>query len=86
MGDAGQNTPTENCTGKRRSTFMKNDSEREVAVFTEALKVPVRQRDAFLDRTCAGDPELRRKVEALLKAHDRLGSFMEEPPDERPAD
>ena len=65
---------------------MKDDSEREIAVFTEALKVPVRQRDDFLERSCAGDQELRRKVEALLKAHDRLGNFMEEPPDERPAD
>jgi len=65
---------------------MKDDSEREIAVFTEALKVPVRQRDIFLERSCAGDQELRRKVEALLKAHDRLGNFMEEPPDERPAD
>jgi len=65
---------------------MKDDSEREIAVFTEALKVPVRQRDAFLERSCAGDQELRRKVEALLKAHARLGNFMEEPADARPAD
>ena len=65
---------------------MKDDSEREIAVFTEALKLPVRQRDAFLERSCAGDQELRRKVEALLKAHDRLGNFMEERPDERPGE
>ena len=65
---------------------MKDDSEREIALFTEALKVPVRERDALLERRCAGDLELRRKVEALLKAHDRLGNFLEEPPDARPVD
>ena len=59
---------------------MKGDSEREVVVFTEALKVPIRERSAFLERACAGDDNLRRKVEALLRAHDRIGSFLEEPP------
>jgi len=59
---------------------MKGDPGREVVVFTEALKVPVQERAAFLDRACAGDENLRHKVEALLKAHDRLGKFLEEPP------
>ena len=59
---------------------MKSDSEREIAIFTEALRVPPRERDAFLERSCAGDPDLRRKVDALLRAHGRLGNFMEEPP------
>jgi len=73
-------------TSEAIEPFHEDDSEREIAVFTEALKVPVRQRDAFLERSCAGDQELRQKVEALLKAHARLGDFMEEPPDARPAD
>jgi hypothetical protein len=59
---------------------MKSDPEREVAVFTEALRVPMQERSAFLERACAGDADLRRKVEALLGAHDRIGSFLEEPP------
>jgi hypothetical protein len=59
---------------------MKGDPGREVVVFTEALKVPVPERAAFLDRGCVGDGNLRHKVEALLKAHDRLGNFLEEPP------
>jgi hypothetical protein len=59
---------------------MKGDPGREVVVFTEALKVPVQERAGFLDRACAGDENLRHKVEALLKAHDRVGSFLEEPP------
>ena len=59
---------------------MNDDAGRDVAVFTEAIKVPVRDRVAFLDEACAGDDSLRRKVEALLKAHDRVGNFLEEPP------
>ena len=59
---------------------MKGDPGRELVVFTEALKVPVQERAAFLERTCAGDENLRHKVETLLSAHDRLGDFLEEPP------
>ena len=59
---------------------MSADSDREVAIFTEALKVTPLKRAAFLDQACGGDEELRGQVEALLNAHDRLGSFLEEPP------
>ena len=59
---------------------MKGDLSREVVIFTEALKVPVQDRRAFLERECAGDEDVRRKVEALLRAHDRMGNFLEEPP------
>jgi hypothetical protein len=58
---------------------MSADSGREVAIFTEALKHPVAERAAFLDRACEGDAELRRRVERLLHAHERLGDFMETP-------
>lgn len=58
---------------------MKDDS-REVSVFTEAIKVPRDRRAAFLGEVCGGDAELRLKVEALLKAHDHVGNFLEEPP------
>src|SRR5690242_18654561 len=59
---------------------MKDAAERELIVFTEALKVPVQERAAFLERACAGDENLRRKVEALLTAHGRVGDFLEQPP------
>ena len=59
---------------------MNNDGGREVRVFTEAIKVSRRQRAALLDQACGGDEELRRKVELLLRAHDRVGNFLEEPP------
>jgi hypothetical protein len=50
---------------------MPLDPRRVQAVFLEAVDYhdPV-DRAAFLDRECSGDPELRRRVEALLKAHD----------------
>ena len=59
--------------------LMKGDPNREVVVFTEALKVAVKARAEFLERVCAGDENLRHKVEALLTAHDRVGDFLDEP-------
>jgi hypothetical protein len=59
---------------------MIEDDGYEVAVFTEAIKIPRPQRAAFLDKACGKDADLRRKVEALLGAHDRVGNFLEEPP------
>ena len=59
---------------------MNSDSDREVAIFTEALKLPLEEREAFLERVCGDDEKLRRRLEAMLRAHDRLGNFLEEPP------
>ena len=59
---------------------MKSDSDHELAIFTAALKVSPQERGAFLERSCGDDKELRSKIDALLKAHDRLGDFLEEPP------
>jgi len=59
---------------------MKGDSDREIAIFTAALEVLPQERGAFLARLCDGDENLRRKVEGLLRAHERLGNFLEEPP------
>jgi hypothetical protein len=59
---------------------MNSDSDREVAIFTEALKLPPQERDAFLERMCRGDDDLRRRLEGLLRAHDRVGTFLEEGP------
>ena len=59
---------------------MNSDSDREVSIFTQALKVAPQERNDFLDKACGADAELRGKVEALLGAHERLGNFLEEPP------
>lgn len=60
--------------------YMNDDARHEVAIFTEAIKLPLKDRSTYLDIACSGDSNLRRKVEALLKAHDRIGNFLEEPP------
>ena len=36
-------------------------------------------RKAYLDEACAGDPVLRREVEALIDSHARAGDFIESP-------
>ncbi|MCP3979141.1 MAG: tetratricopeptide repeat protein [bacterium] len=46
------------------------DFERIDAVLSAALDRPVEEREAFLDRECAGDAGLRRRVESLLHAVD----------------
>ena len=64
------------------TAIMKSDPDLELAIFTEALKVPPQEHDAFLDRKCGDDKELRRRLEGLLRAHDRVGDFLEKPPTE----
>jgi hypothetical protein len=54
--------------------------ERIEDVFTEAVGMPAaEERAAFLDRSCAGEPDLRPQVEALLRANDRGAGFLEMP-------
>jgi serine/threonine protein kinase len=45
----------------------------------EALELQAGRRAAFLDQACAGDDELRRKIDALLAAHEQAESFIEAP-------
>jgi hypothetical protein len=42
----------------------------EETLFELARHAPPAEREAILDRECAGNPELRRRVERLLAAHD----------------
>ncbi len=51
-------------------------------VFAEALERPAATRSAFIERACAGDPRLQRKVERLLAADREIGDFLEPPSDE----
>ena len=48
-------------------------------LFHAALERRSAERAAFLDEACAGDIELRRRVEALLGAHEKPGDFLEKP-------
>jgi Tol biopolymer transport system component/tRNA A-37 threonylcarbamoyl transferase component Bud32 len=45
----------------------------------EALELDASLRSAFLDQACAGDRELRGKIDALLAAHEQAESFIETP-------
>ena len=49
------------------------------AVFCEALEKEPAERAAFLDRACAGNEPLRREVQSLLDAHQKVGLFLERP-------
>lgn len=52
----------------------------EETLFHEALARPTpAERRAFLDAACAGRPELRTAVEALLAAHAKAGPFLDVP-------
>jgi tRNA A-37 threonylcarbamoyl transferase component Bud32 len=46
----------------------------------EALSRSPEERAAFLERACAGRPELFAAVEALLAAHEKLGNVLDKPP------
>ncbi len=48
-------------------------------LYHAALDLPRENRSSFLDGACAGDDELRREVESLLRAHDDAGDFIASP-------
>ena len=59
---------------------MSDESNREMLIFTEALRLPPEGRSDYVTRACAGDDNLLRKVQALLGANDRAGRFLDELP------
>ncbi len=53
----------------------------EQSVFAEALlRDTPEARSAYLEAACGGDLALRQRVEALLRAAENAGDFLEEPP------
>ncbi|MGI8918693.1 MAG: protein kinase domain-containing protein, partial [Pyrinomonadaceae bacterium] len=59
---------------------MKPERNRQIdQVFQAALARRTAERAAFLDDVCAGDPGLRRDVEALLASDEQAGGFIESP-------
>ncbi len=52
----------------------------EESIFAHALAIAEPAgRDAYLSQVCAGDPGLRQRVEALLRAYDAAGPFLQTP-------
>ena len=63
---------------------MNGAPDADIAVFTEALRLPLEERDRYLSEACKGDGEFRRRVEALLQAYEQAGDFLGGPAAERP--
>jgi tetratricopeptide (TPR) repeat protein len=56
----------------------------EATIFMAALEKPTEaERAAFLAEACAGDERLRRRVEALLRAHDEPDDILDPTIDQR---
>lgn len=49
------------------------------ALFEAVLERPPEQREAFLDRACAGDPALHEEVDSLRAQHEAEPTFLETP-------
>jgi serine/threonine-protein kinase len=54
-------------------------ADRIKAVFLAALDTPADRRPAYLDLACGGDGEVRRRVEALLRAHEATDYLLDRP-------
>src|SRR5207248_9425220 len=64
----------------RRQSTMGNTAVTEETLFQEALSRSPEERAAFLAQACAGRPEVRAAVEALLAAHDKSSNILDRPP------
>ncbi len=52
----------------------------EEQVFAAALeKHNLAEQSAFLDAVCAADPAMRQRIETMLRAHEKVGNFLERP-------
>jgi len=59
---------------------MKKEPKDIKSIFSDALeKQTAEDRQAYLDEACGNDANLHAKVEALLKAHEEAGDFLEVP-------
>jgi len=56
-----------------------NDLQRIKPIFEQALDLEGDNRRAYLDEACGGSPDLRNKIEALLRAHEGAHGFLESP-------
>src|SRR5579871_2852635 len=53
------------------------ETQREAALFQAAILLTASARATYLDGVCHDDPALRKRLEALLAAHDAYDSFLE---------
>src|SRR5262245_11837265 len=58
---------------------MTETSDRTESLFAAAVALATaRERSAYLDEACAGDPALRQRIDALLLAHGRAGHLLDQ--------
>jgi len=66
---------------------MNGKGNREERLFNEAMGLPTAEaRSAFLHEACAGDDQLRQRVEALLQAAQPTNDFLEQAAIQRATD
>src|SRR5262245_25786834 len=64
---------------------MTETSDRTESLFAAAVALATaRERSAYLDEACAGDPALRQRIDALLLAHGRAGHLLDQTVPGRP--
>jgi serine/threonine protein kinase len=63
---------------------MSNLDAEAKRIFYESLDYPPGEREAFLDRACRDNRELRQRTDALLKAYEAPVSFLDNPVLDRP--
>jgi serine/threonine protein kinase len=63
-----------------RFDSMDHESDHQIEIFSRAIELPLEDRRAYLDQACAGNGELRRKIEELMAVHQRSKGFMQDSP------
>ncbi len=58
---------------------MPETADRIESLFAGAVALPHEERGAYLERECSGDPAVRERVMALLRAHDCAGHVIDRP-------
>ena len=51
----------------------------EVAILNAAIDLPESERAAYLQRVCADDDTLQRRIEELIRAHEKSTDFLDTP-------
>src|SRR5262249_41444138 len=63
-----------------QDVVMQDASPEMLSIFGAALeRSSPKERAEFLESSCSGNVELRRRIEALLQAHDDAGGFLQNP-------
>jgi hypothetical protein len=59
--------------------MSETDRQRVKQIFAQAIDKPAGERAAFVESACGDDPDMRLRVDRLLRMHDTAGEFLVEP-------